>query len=943
MFKPLPISLAAGVLCSSLLVTAQAQQAPAQPAQPQKLERVEVTGSNIKRTDKETAAPIQIISREDIAASGATSVDELLKKTTLTGNGALGDLNSGNGFAQGTSTVSVRGMGSAATLTLLNGRRMAPAAFSDPNSGQSVIFNVNTIPMSAIDRIEILKDGASAIYGSDALAGVMNIILRRDYKGLEMQARTSQSDNGLFQVNAVNGTYGRGDLANDGYNFFVAVDAQARDGVRLKEALNKLNPMGQLAVPTSFAPTSTNSFPGNYYTYNAGAAGSFRAAAAGCPDSLVAGKGLSGAWTAAGRCYFDLSDYTTLVSKQDKLGALSRFTKDLTAEHQLVAEVMLQSVKTYYAQTPQGLSESVSSWGDASGNRVFLNTMPGINKPDGSPMYAGGLVLPKNHPDNPYSAVGAGVTGLRYRFVDIQSNSVSESKSIRGLLSMNGVLGAWDYKTGLMYSRQDNTNTTDHQLTNSGLARAVQSPDPAYQYRFGRYNSQTVIDNMTDTLETGGAASTTALDFTASREFGKLGAGPVRLALGAEFRSEKFNTNPNAALARGDFIGNGQAQANGSRNVAAGYAEGSITPIKALELTAAIRGERYSDFGNAITGKLGAKWQVNSMLTARGTVSSGFRAPSLTQISKSDVWSFQTLSTDPLRCPITKATEDCNSRTISTSIRYNPDLEPETSRNATLGFILEPNRNFNLGVDYFYIQRDGEIDRLSANTMVTRSVDPAYGSFYNDSIFRNNDPTLLLKDANGVTIPNSGPVTFVARRFLNLGRTVVSGVDVDGNLKFKVEGLGNFNAAARVTGYFRRDRQAEAGAATVNQNGTWQYPEWSAQFALAWTRDKLNLTGTLYHTAGTSNYSTVASCKASYPYAQAGLLDNNPALCLTVPAWTTLDLAGRYALTRNVTLRMAVANITDKKPSFDIDAASSANYNYNFYGRRWTVSATYKM
>ena len=163
------------------LVLAAAQAAYAQQAQ--KIEKIEVTGTNIKRVDIETAAPITIITREDIERSGMTTVSELLKQLPSNAIGGLNDLTGQNSFSTGASSISLRGLGSAATLVLLNGRRIAPFGTANPNAGQSAVVNIDSLPLDVVDRIEVLKDGASAIYGSEAIAGVVNIILRRDFTG----------------------------------------------------------------------------------------------------------------------------------------------------------------------------------------------------------------------------------------------------------------------------------------------------------------------------------------------------------------------------------------------------------------------------------------------------------------------------------------------------------------------------------------------------------------------------------------------------------------------------------------------------------------------------------------------------------------------------------------------------------------------------------------
>ena len=174
----------------SLAASVQAQtsgQVSATGASTEKLERIEVTGSSIKRVDKETASPVQILSAEDIARSGATSVADLMRLLpAVTGGGQVDSTSTS--FSEGVATVSMRGLGSASTLTLINGRRMAATATANPNAGQSTLYNLNNIPLAAIERVEVLKDGASAVYGSDAIAGVVNFILKKEYQGLEGKA-----------------------------------------------------------------------------------------------------------------------------------------------------------------------------------------------------------------------------------------------------------------------------------------------------------------------------------------------------------------------------------------------------------------------------------------------------------------------------------------------------------------------------------------------------------------------------------------------------------------------------------------------------------------------------------------------------------------------------------------------------------------------------------
>ena len=229
----------AGATAALLLLSGQAN-AQAKPPEP-KAEKIEVTGSNIKRIDAESASPIQVITADEIKRSGKQTVTEILRALPSAGAGGLNDLTGANSFSSGASTVSLRGLGSAATLVLLNGRRIAPYGLADPNFGQSASVNLDAIPLDAVERIEILKDGASAIYGSEAIAGVVNIILRKDFKGAMLSVRGATNSKGLYNTSTISGSAGWGDLAKDRYNLFINSEVFSRERVSFRDAEDFLN------------------------------------------------------------------------------------------------------------------------------------------------------------------------------------------------------------------------------------------------------------------------------------------------------------------------------------------------------------------------------------------------------------------------------------------------------------------------------------------------------------------------------------------------------------------------------------------------------------------------------------------------------------------------------------------------------------------------------
>ncbi len=199
MLKHSKISLAIMALLSSSV-------APVVVAQPTGLAEVTITGSNLKRADKEGTSPIQTITAQEIQQSGASNALQLLKAVPSMGVGGYNDTPDQNGFSRGVATASLRALGSTSTLILLNGRRMTPSAYANPNNGQSTLYDLNSIPISAIERIEIFKDGASAVYGSDAMAGVINFITKTGFVGGEVSTSIGANDNQEFGRRNVNGT-----------------------------------------------------------------------------------------------------------------------------------------------------------------------------------------------------------------------------------------------------------------------------------------------------------------------------------------------------------------------------------------------------------------------------------------------------------------------------------------------------------------------------------------------------------------------------------------------------------------------------------------------------------------------------------------------------------------------------------------------------------------
>ena len=880
---------------------AHAQTAPA------KVEKIEVTGSNIKRVDAETTAPITIITSEDIRKSGATSIQELLNNLPMSSGSALTDLTGGNGFSTGSASVALRGLGSAATLTLINGRRISPAAFNDPNVGSTVITNLNAIPASAIERIEVLRDGASAIYGSDAIAGVVNIILRKDFTGTTITGTVSQTPGNEFLVQNVSVAFGFGDLAKDRYNIFGTYEHFERKPVLISSEDNVdtlwQNPLyGRLSVLSSL------SYPPNYYreaVRGSNVFGTLQAAAPGCPPALLQG----------GLCRYNQWNDLEQSSRSERDTAFMRGTFDISANLTAFGEASFSRTTSEFTGAPASSNpQTATIWRNAAGQAQRFQ-----------------LVLPVGHRDNPY----AFPIGLRYRWVDLgRSKDISRTEDSRILAGLKGVVGGWDWESALLFNKSTANVSSGRRL----LFPAVQNAINDQSWNFFGSNSQAMVDRISTRTTNKGESSAKMIDFKASSEFGKLPGGPIGVAVGAEFRKDEILITPDQRIVDAQIVGLGASFADGSRTQSSFFTEAVFPILKTVEATIAGRYDRYSDFGNTTNPKYGLRWKALPTFAVRASYSTGFRAPTLSQTSKAAVRSFQTVN-DPIRCPVTLAPEDC-SRTVSAQIVPNPNVGPETSASKNLGIVWDVTKNISLTMDYFDIRRDDEIDRFSSNFTVN-------ALFAGDTRFVGT----VLRDPNPLAglpgIPNSGPIQTVDRRWLNLGSTQVKGIDFDVAQRVSLGAHGRLTNTFSGTYNLSNKTSREKGQTLVEAVGGVNaitnglgLPRFRGNVATTWVTGDFSFGARINYIGGWNNSTSQFTCVQLLGAAVAAL----PGAC-KVKAWRTVDINATYTGIKNLTLRMVVRNLTNEKPPFDAywgDSTTGTNLNFhNAFGIYPSLSASY--
>lgn len=875
-------------------------------AHAQRIEKIEVTGSNIKRIDTETPSPVTIITREQIRESGQRDIAELMRNTAAVSAGSQIDQSS-NSFSNGAQTVSLRGLGSASTLVLLNGRRIAPSAFADPNTGNSTVYNLNSIPIDAIDRIEILKDGASAIYGSDAMAGVVNIILRRDYQGGEVSASYSMNEDSEWGTYRASATVGFGNLARNNWNILGSVEHYHRDPVNIREVKNVYEE--ELMRLGAWRTTqSASGFPGNYFRENVLGNrnfGTFVASDTHCPPTQII----------AARCRYDTYRDVNVSFKQDRDDAYVRGTINISSNLSAFGEFLYSRVKSDYFSTPASFSNAISVWGDANGSLRQYR-----------------LILPAGHPDNPTTVPVA----VAYSFADVgRRTDAQKLETTRTVAGLQGVLGGWDFETAFLYTRNQRHDANGGYLFFPALRAAVD--DRSYRFD-GRQNSADVLGRVGTSFKETGESSITSGDLRVGRELLQLAGGPLALAAGVEVRKEELKIVSDPKIVAGDIVGRGTSAAKGERNVQALYGELSIPIIKRLETQLALRTEHYSDFGNSTTPKVGIKYQPIDMLAVRGTFAKGFRAPALSQISESSVQAFNNGVRDPLRCPVFDANvRDC-ATSFASYIRANPDLKPEKSDNFTAGFILSPLRDFNVSVDYWSIKRREQIDRFSSTYLLAREA---------------RFPGAIVRDPNQATwlpgVANSGPIFAVLRQFFNLAETRVNGVDVDMNWGMRLADASRVNTTFSGT-YLAHYRYAVAKTdPVVDQAGTFggpsdALPRFRGNIASTYSTGPFSFNARVNYVRGWFNGAGGSAQQGGRCFFSANqLIDPN---CRVKP-WTTLDAGVAYSGIRNLTLGLQVRNLGDKRAPFDAnyEVTTAQGFNAQFHnalGRYYTVNLTYR-
>lgn len=851
---PLVQALAMAFGTLALLPAAQAQQAqPAAKAE----QRIEITGSRLRRAETEGALPVTVIDRAAIEASGQISVAELMRTVTFS---SFGNFRPQSGSsAQALSDIDLRGLGSNRTLVLLDGRRISKAPFS----GQSQ--DLNSLPLAAVERIEILTDGASAIYGSDAIGGVVNVITRKNYNGIEVSYGEGNPEiNGgdtknISLIAGTSGTKGRilaGFSSNERGMIFTR-DQQGGNVQGVSTFGNNYRRLNAAGAPTG-AHTPVPGFACNTNNFWETAPG-----------------------TASNICSFD---FNKIAANEASSGNKSLFMNgdfNINDDWSVYTSASITSVDTFgrYAPTPVQVTLAPTS----AAYLAITGATPGLAA--ASPL---GLSLrhrmaaagPRdNNTDATISVAMAGLRGRLFNKVDIDVGGRAEKYKYKEL--------------GQNY------------IVRPLLEAAITNGTYNIFNPFG--NSADVLNSVKATITRDDIWDSKEIYGTASMDLFKIGNRSVTGLVGFESRQEFYADRYDPLQEAGVIEGSSGNSASGTREVKSFFFEMAAPLLPNLEVSVAGRRDSYSDVGGKTSPKVSMKWQPVKKLTLRASLGEGFRAPtmdimtqkpSFSADSVTDLQTCKAFGRTPAQCGdanndgVAEGTQP--QLQVDATVIANPNLSPETSKQASLGIVFDPLDWLSVSFDYYNTKINGRITNMSSQTVINRAL---------------NAPSTVPPAFSVTRDPATGAIVNVTRGAVNEGDLATNGFDLKVETDFKLGSLGRLQN--KLTWSQVQKYTLNGGRNLVGDQGVPKY--------------RINLGNTWRPITGLQANLTIDHI-AKQPGATG-----EP----STKAYTTLNVSMAYQLPTKTTISLGINNLEGKLPELiSYDGRPWNFYLYDGLGRQ---------
>jgi iron complex outermembrane receptor protein len=843
-----------------------------------------VTGSRLAESN---VSVVQVITAEDLAREGITSMSDALKSLSAS-NGILNG-NALNGAQvlnanAGASGANLRGLGVGATLVLLNGRRLVTYGYAA--GGTSSFVDLNSLPFGAIERIEVLKDGASAIYGSDAIAGVVNVILKPEFEGLKLNGDLGISSRGDAGRQRVSGTWGFGSFEKDGYNFLFSADYTHSDELGFADrSQTKTADLTRFGLPDFRLKSS----PYVDIYDNFGSAANFLGTLFPCPAAQTRPDGV---------CFFDQNKVMPALPPQTNLSIFGTGSFALGAHTTLYSELGYSRNKTSFTLPQSNIDLILPSQTFFSGQIPVTFVFPGSD----TNQFGIGQYLPEEFGE---------------RILE------TESKNLRAVFGARGEFGEFNWDAAGIWNRGDATQAGKNFIRSIALDNAIPGfSTPIYELQPGKAPTDAERTLFAPPFKNRSVSNLTGIQFSVTGPIFTLPAGDVKLAAGGEWRREKINLITDPLVAEGDYLDVEIIQdVTDSRDVRSAYMELGAPLLSNLTLQLAGRYDGYSkakeatrDPGGSASMKVGLRYEPLDWLSLHAINEQGFRAPSLFETSLKSAGTVLIGNYDPVRCPVTGSLGDCGA--VNGVYGSNPDLKSETSNSTTLGLVLRPTDALQLTLDGFRIERKNEI----------ASPDLAF-LYGNESTF----PDRIVRGPPDIPgLP--GPVTFLDIRYLNIGRTIVRGFDMDATYHHQIDGLGVVRGSFD-TSYIDQYKEIASNVEpAVSVAGFLRHPRLRSTGSLGLDHGDLSTTFSVQYTGG---YREAGNNQSPCEWATTA-----PSAC-TTDSFTTVNWTGSYRINQNLTVAFTILNLFDKKPPFDFSFGSIVNPGlHDIRGRYFSVQAS---
>lgn len=956
------------------------QTAPAQDAQAEETgDAIVVTGSLFRRTNVETPSPVTVLSAEALEQRGLNTVTEAAQRLSAGNAGTITQgWNAGGNFAAGASAISLRGLTVQATLTLFDGLRMAPYPLAD--DGQRNFVDLNTIPNAIIERIDVLKDGASSTYGADAVAGVINVITKKQIKGLHANVSAGVSQRGDAGEQRADLSWGYGDLADQGFNFYIAGEYMKQDPLWARDrgypfntsdwskicnanggCMHNLNANGispdgtvsgmsavpnvALVRPVTTAGSAIGAGRFSYLDPAGGCAGSTPRQLTNAQIAALASAPANGLV-----CEWNPISALMLLPDVERYGISSRFTANIGESHQLYAQANYYKTSTIASATPKQFNYSMPSPSTVGSYYAILPIYVcagGVGTPNGlnTGCSATNGVL---NPQNPFAATGQTAQVL-FRS-DRMRRDEAVSRTLRGTIGLSGTVQGFDYTANFVAANSKLTRTQYNYLNPQHIMDVLARGQ--FNFVNPTANSEAVWDYIAPENTTVSNSDLWQATANVSRELFALPGGSVNAAAGVAYRYESIeapSANPGNDVNPWDrYYDVNSVGTSGSRKVFSGYGEIQATAFDKIELNLSGRYDSYSTGQKNFSPKVGAKFTPIRQLAVRGTWSKGFRIPSFNEAFGLPTTGYTSQGGNTAFCQNYAAFCAAHGNnayatqpfSVGSTNTGNPNLKPEKSESITAGLIFEPVRGLSFTVDFWRIKVRDQIVGVS-------NIGPIIEQYYtNNGVV--NVPGISVRpgpvdSANPNALPHIG---FIEASYANANQQVVQGIDfgLNANLKLTdgIRWISSFEGSYLdknhltlvdpFTGEAQEPQKFEDTLSPCQTTSCSGSPRWRASWQNTFQFGGTSVTATAYYTAGyhvsSVDYgATPFDCESAINAIAATYDDGTPVQCRSKDIWN-VDLTVQHKLNDNLTLSLNVLNLLDTKPPFDPNAAYGG-YGYN--------------